>query len=56
MLSICRMEFAKPTQIFMMAQTQSLDASVSSLMIVGFVAKSVAVAEVCSCLLLPDCT
>ncbi len=35
---------------------KSLDASVSSLVSVGLVTKSVAVAEVCFCLLLHDCT
>ena len=43
MLSIFRVEWTWPTQIFIMAQ--SLDASVSILMSVGLVAKSFAVAE-----------
>ena len=53
-LSIFRVEWSEPTQIFIMAQ--SLDASVSSLMSFGLVAKSFAVAEVCPCLLLHVCT
>jgi hypothetical protein len=44
-LSIFRMEWTQPTQIFVMAQ--SLDASVSSLMCVGLVTKSVTFAEAC---------
>ena len=43
-LSIFRVEWTEPTQIFIMAQ--SLDASVSSLMSVGLVAKYVCIAEV----------
>ena len=49
-LSIFMVKWTQSTQIFIMAQ--SLDASVSSLMSVGLVAKSVAVAKVCLCLLL----
>ena len=53
-LSISRVEWALSTQIFMM--TQSLDASISSLMSIQIVAKSVAAAEVCFHHLLHDCT
>jgi hypothetical protein len=44
-LPISRMEWTQPTQIFMMVQ--SLDASVSILMSVRLVTKSVTVAEAC---------
>ena len=53
-LPISRVEWAYPTQIFMMAQ--NVGVSVSSLITVRLVAKSVAVTEVSLCLLLHDCT
>ena len=53
-LSISRIKWVSPTQLFVMAQ--SLDASVSSLMLVRLVVKSVLDAELHVYTFLHDCT
>jgi hypothetical protein len=53
-VSISFVEWAEPTQIFMMAQ--SMDASISSLMSVRLVAKPVSDAELYFVIFLHDCT